>query len=59
MDNIFQNAVSHFIHNTFFLFGDTMESSAEAVDIEAHISKAYPVEKRMIPEYSGHYKIRN
>ena len=44
MDNIFQNAVSHFIHNTFFLFGDTMESSAEAVDIEAHISKAYPVE---------------
>jgi len=44
MDNIFQNAVSHFIHNTFYLFGDTMESSAEAVEIEAHISKAYPVE---------------
>jgi predicted dehydrogenase len=44
MDNIFQNAVSHFIHNMFFLLGDTMKSSDEAVEIEAHISRAYPVE---------------
>ena len=44
MDNIFQNAVSHFIHNMFFLLGDSMESSAEAIEIEAHISRAYPVE---------------
>jgi predicted dehydrogenase len=44
MDNIFQNAGSHFIHNMFFLLGDTMESSAEAVEIEAQISKAYQIE---------------
>ena len=44
MDNIFQNAVSHFIHNMFFVLGDDMETSTEAVEIEAHISKAYPVE---------------
>jgi predicted dehydrogenase len=44
MDNIFNNAASHFIHNMFFLLGDSMESSAEALEIEAHISKAYPVE---------------
>jgi predicted dehydrogenase len=44
MDNIFQNATSHFIHNMFFLLGNTMETSTEAVEIEAHISKAYPVE---------------
>ena len=44
MDNIFQNATSHFIHNMFFLLGNTMESSAEAFEIEAQISRAYPVE---------------
>ena len=44
MDNIFQNATSHFIHNMFFVLGDTMDSSAEAVEIEAQISRAYPVE---------------
>ena len=44
MDNIFQNAVSHFIHNMFFVLGDAMDSSTEAVEIEAYISRAYPVE---------------
>lgn len=44
MDNIFQNATSHFIHNMFFLLGNTMESSAEAFEIEPQISRAYPVE---------------
>ena len=44
MDNIFNNATSHFIHNMFFLLGDSMESSAEAFEIEAKISKAYPIE---------------
>ena len=44
MDNIFQNAVSHFIHNMFFLLGDTMETSTDAVEIEAQISRAYPLE---------------
>jgi predicted dehydrogenase len=44
MDNLFQNAMSHFIHNMFFLLGNTMETSAEAVEIKAHIARAYPVE---------------
>jgi predicted dehydrogenase len=44
MDNIFQNAASHFIHNMFFVLGDSMETSAEAFEIEAKISRAYPVE---------------
>jgi predicted dehydrogenase len=44
MDNIFQNATSHFIHNMFFLLGKTMESSDEVVEVKARISKAYPVE---------------
>jgi predicted dehydrogenase len=44
MDNIFNNATSHFIHNMFYLLGDSMESSAEAFEIEAKTSKAYPVE---------------
>jgi predicted dehydrogenase len=44
MDNIFNNAVSHFIHNMFYLLGDSMETSTEAVDVEARTSKTYPVE---------------
>jgi predicted dehydrogenase len=44
MDNIFQNAASHFIHNMFFLLGSTMESSADVFQVEARISKAFPVE---------------
>jgi predicted dehydrogenase len=44
MDNIFQNAASHFIHNMFFVLGGTMESSAEVFQIEARVSKAFPVE---------------
>jgi len=44
MDNIFQNATSHFIHNMLFLLGNSIESSAEAFDVEAQISRAYPVE---------------
>jgi predicted dehydrogenase len=44
MDNIFQNATSHFIHNMFYLLGDSMETSAEATEVEAKISKAYKIE---------------
>jgi predicted dehydrogenase len=44
MDNIFQNATSHFIHNMFFLLGDTMESSDEPAEMVARTSRAYPVE---------------
>jgi predicted dehydrogenase len=44
LDSLFNNAMSHFIHNMFFLLGDAMETSAEAENIEAQIAKAYPVE---------------
>lgn len=44
MDNIFNNATSHFIHNMFFLLGESMESSAEAFEIEAKTSKANTIE---------------
>jgi predicted dehydrogenase len=43
-DNLFNNAMSHFIHNMFFLFGNEPETSADAEDIEAQIARAYPVE---------------
>lgn len=43
-DNLFNNAMSHFIHNMFFLFGSEMETSAGVEDIEVQIAKAYPVE---------------
>ena len=43
-DNLFNNAMSHFIHNMFFLMGDSMDSSAEIERYEARIARAYPVE---------------
>jgi predicted dehydrogenase len=43
-DNLFNNAMSHFIHNMFFLMGDSMESSAVFVKAEARLARAYPVE---------------
>ncbi len=43
-DNLFNNAMSHFIHNMFFLMGDSMDSSAEIEKSEARLAKAYPVE---------------
>jgi predicted dehydrogenase len=44
MDNLFNNAMSHFIHNMFFLLGDSMTSSAEPVTTEAQTARAYQVE---------------
>jgi predicted dehydrogenase len=43
-DNLFNNAMSHFIHNMFFLMGDTMDSSADLVESEAKLARAYPIE---------------
>jgi predicted dehydrogenase len=43
-DNLFNNAMSHFIHNMFFLFGDSMDTSAEFSEYEARIARANPVE---------------
>lgn len=44
MDNLFNNAMSHFIHNMFFLLGDSMNTSAEPQKTEACSARAYPVE---------------
>lgn len=43
-DNLFNNAMSHFIHNMLFLFGDSMDSSADFSEPEAWIARANPVE---------------
>jgi len=44
MDNLFNNAMSHFIHNMFFLLGDSMESSALPAKTEAFTARAYQLE---------------
>jgi predicted dehydrogenase len=43
-DNLFNNAMSHFIHNMFFLLGESMDSSSEFLKVEASVARAYPVE---------------
>jgi predicted dehydrogenase len=43
-DNLFNNAMSHFIHNMFFVLGDSMNSSAVPDKTEAFSARAYPVE---------------
>lgn len=44
LDSLFHNAMSHFIHNMFFLMGSSMNTSAEPEKTEAQIYRAYPVE---------------
>jgi predicted dehydrogenase len=44
MDNIFNNAMAHFIHNILFLLGDTMDTSAEVSGIKAQVAAAYNIE---------------
>ena len=44
MDNLFNNAMSHFIHNMFFLLGDSIGLSAEPLKTEAHTARAYQIE---------------
>ncbi|MGD0583004.1 MAG: Gfo/Idh/MocA family oxidoreductase [Bacteroidales bacterium] len=43
-DNLFNNAMSHFIHNMFFLTGNSMDSSSEPFNVEVQSARAYPVE---------------
>jgi predicted dehydrogenase len=43
-DNLFNNAMSHFIHNMFFLMGDSMDSSDDIDKYEARLARAYSVE---------------
>jgi predicted dehydrogenase len=44
MDNLFNNAMSHFIHNMFFLLGNSMDSSAIPAKTEAFTARAYQLE---------------
>lgn len=44
MDNLFNNAMAHFIHNMLYLLGGSMDSSARAARVEARVAKAYQVE---------------
>lgn len=44
MDNLFNNAMAHFIHNMLYLLGNQMDSSAGAAKVEARVAKAYLVE---------------
>ena len=43
-DNLFSNAMAHFIHNMLFLLGDTMETASEAVDIKSQLCRANQIE---------------
>lgn len=43
-DNLFNNAMAHFIHNMLFLLGGTQDSSASAKNVKSLLYKAYPVE---------------
>jgi predicted dehydrogenase len=44
MDNLFNNAMSHFIHNMFYLLGDEENSSAGLADAEAIVARANNIE---------------
>jgi predicted dehydrogenase len=44
MDNLFNNAMAHFIHNIFFLLGGTMTTSASFTKPDVRIGRAYDVE---------------
>lgn len=44
LDSLFHNAMSHFIHNMFFVMGKSMNSSADIARVEARVFRAYPVE---------------
>jgi predicted dehydrogenase len=44
MDNLFNNAMSHFIHNMFFLLGESMDTSAVPVKTEAQTARAFQLE---------------
>ena len=43
-DNLFNNAMAHFIHNMLFLMGDEPEISSTVKSIKSILYKAYPVE---------------
>jgi predicted dehydrogenase len=44
MDNIFNNAMAHFIHNILFLLGDSMDASAEATGTRALVASANDID---------------
>ena len=44
LDSIASNACAHYLHNMLFLLGETMESSAEAEEVEAVCLRANEIE---------------
>ncbi len=44
MDSIANNATAHYIHNMFFLLGDSLDRSAAPAFIEAELYRANPIE---------------
>ena len=44
LDGPAQNAMSHDLHNMFYLLGRDMESSAAPAEVEAELYRAYPIE---------------
>lgn len=44
LDSIASNACAHYLHNMFFLLGDTMETSAKLADFQAECYRANDIE---------------
>ncbi|MBQ7922372.1 MAG: Gfo/Idh/MocA family oxidoreductase, partial [Clostridia bacterium] len=44
LDSIASNACAHYLHNMFFLLGDTMETSAKIADFQAECYRANEIE---------------
>ena len=44
LDSILTNATAHYLHNIFFLLGETMTTSALPVEIQGNVYRAKPIE---------------
>jgi predicted dehydrogenase len=53
-DNLFNDLMSHFIHNMLFLLGDVPETAAVIKSLRAHLYRAYPVETYDTGMFNGY-----
>lgn len=44
LDSPVSNATAHYLHNLFFLLGDTLQTSAEPADIQAELYRVNPIQ---------------
>jgi predicted dehydrogenase len=44
LDSPVNNATAHYLHNLFYLLGDTVDSSAQPVDVQAELYRANAIE---------------